>query len=422
MKYIKIQNDGEIENNAFYLIGASTKRGSEKIGFFGSGLKYSLAVLLRNEIGFSVYSGLREIKITTKKTEFRGKPFNQIYINNKPTGFTSEMGIDWESWFPIREIFCNAIDEGGNPTLEFCEETVPVEGKTIFFIELKDQTKEIVDNWDKYFSLNRNDSYMRSDDINIFHGSDEYIIYRRGVQVYHQKKKSLFHYDCKNLDINESRTLKHGIDAYWEVAIQIAKHANKEVIKRIFDFYNDTAEAEYHWIQANYFNNNWLDVINGRYLVLKSVSGYFQKQIADGNCLVLPDSLVNSLSNYFKDKILVLGKSQECGDFVVIEANEKQKAYIDQALVFLFNCNIKVDSKINVAVFKDGKIFGQVVNNNEILLSVNLFDNGKRQVIETLLEEHIHIKHQVPDESRAMQNVLLNKIVCCFEDMSKQYL
>ena len=56
--FIKIQNEGEIEKRAFQLIGASTKRDDEsKIGFFGSGNKYAIALLLRKNIFFKVYSG-----------------------------------------------------------------------------------------------------------------------------------------------------------------------------------------------------------------------------------------------------------------------------------------------------------------------------------------------------------------------------
>ena len=50
MKYLIITNKGEIEPQALHLVGASTKRGdSSKIGQFGSGNKYALAYLLRNE-------------------------------------------------------------------------------------------------------------------------------------------------------------------------------------------------------------------------------------------------------------------------------------------------------------------------------------------------------------------------------------
>ena len=51
MKIIKITSKGEIDERAFSLLGASSKRDDNtKIGMFGSGLKYSLAYLLRKEI------------------------------------------------------------------------------------------------------------------------------------------------------------------------------------------------------------------------------------------------------------------------------------------------------------------------------------------------------------------------------------
>ena len=110
---LEIVNDGL---NAILLIGASTKRGDDtKIGFFGSGLKYSMATLLRNGIPFKMFSGTKEIKITTKKVKLREQEFRQIVINGKPTSMTLEMGIDWQPWFAVREILCNAIDEGCRP-------------------------------------------------------------------------------------------------------------------------------------------------------------------------------------------------------------------------------------------------------------------------------------------------------------------
>ena len=69
-QFLKIQSSGEIEQEAFTLIGASSKRGDQtKIGYFGSGLKYSIAALLRNNIEFKVFQGEKEIefKLINKK-------------------------------------------------------------------------------------------------------------------------------------------------------------------------------------------------------------------------------------------------------------------------------------------------------------------------------------------------------------------
>ena len=81
--YILIQNDGEIEINSFELIGASTKRGEPgKIGFFGSGLKYSIAYMMRNGIDFKVFSGTNEIVFSLKSEDFIPYSSTIIYSNH----------------------------------------------------------------------------------------------------------------------------------------------------------------------------------------------------------------------------------------------------------------------------------------------------------------------------------------------------
>ena len=114
-KYILIQNDGEIETNSFELIGASTKRDDKtKIGFFGSGLKYSIAYMIRKEIEFKIFSGLNEVLFTTKPEKLKDQVFERICINGTPTSYTTTMGPTWkEDWFVLREIYCNALDENG---------------------------------------------------------------------------------------------------------------------------------------------------------------------------------------------------------------------------------------------------------------------------------------------------------------------
>ena len=49
MNYLKIRSKGKIDIEALSLLGASSKRGDEtKIGQFGSGNKFAIAYLLRN--------------------------------------------------------------------------------------------------------------------------------------------------------------------------------------------------------------------------------------------------------------------------------------------------------------------------------------------------------------------------------------
>ena len=143
--YILIQNDGEIEINSFELIGASTKRGeSGKIGFFGSGLKYSIAYMMRNGIDFKVFSGTNEIVFSLKSEDFRDKKFERICINGNPTSYTTSIGPTWsEDWFVLREIYCNAVDESNYQLIKSTQTVAGVDGKTRIYVELTKNLEEV---------------------------------------------------------------------------------------------------------------------------------------------------------------------------------------------------------------------------------------------------------------------------------------
>ena len=103
--YVVFSNDGEIEENAIKLLGASTKRENKNlIGQFGSGLTYSIAGMIREGISFKIFSGKEEMKITKKKVSLRDQDFDVLHINGKQTSITTEAGgVDWEAWFYILE-------------------------------------------------------------------------------------------------------------------------------------------------------------------------------------------------------------------------------------------------------------------------------------------------------------------------------
>ena len=414
--FIKIQNKGEIDINSLLLLGASSKKeNKDAIGYFGSGLKYSIAVLLKNKIKFHIFSGEKEIKVTTVKKNFRGISFEVIKINNRLTSLTTEMGPNWRSWFAVREIYCNAIDEGES-SLKLSDSVVGEKEKTTIFISFDERLKDMFDNWNDYFSDKREDLIVDDAGTKIFSGnSKKIIIYRKGIQCYESKQKALFHYDLKWIEINESRI----IDSHWSLTAYlpdyIAKIATKEIVVRFFDNYKDTFESTLLWGSVIYFNENWLKVINGRRLVIDSVAGYFTDQIAKGDCLILPKELIESLRNYFGTKIIVLGISNDFEEGIKLEITERQALYITDALGFLKKGGIIVDAPIVVYKFEDKDTLG-LAENGEIRLSQHLFEMGKREVISTILEEASHIESGYGDKTREFQNFLFNKLISLLED------
>src|SRR5687767_6513942 len=114
MKYLKIQNNGELDIRLVALMGGTTKANDRyKIGQFGTGLKYTLAFLFRNNLEFKIFCGEQEVSIHTEVEDIRGEKFEIICINGQRTSITTKMGEDWKPWMIIRELWCNALDEGG---------------------------------------------------------------------------------------------------------------------------------------------------------------------------------------------------------------------------------------------------------------------------------------------------------------------
>ena len=114
---IIFQNPGLIDLRAASIMGLNAKDSKNPIGQFGTGLKYAISVLLRNNCEISIWRGEDEFSFRTEKSDFRGKSFSIVWMDGpegaKELGYTLELGKHWEPWMAIRELESNARDEGG---------------------------------------------------------------------------------------------------------------------------------------------------------------------------------------------------------------------------------------------------------------------------------------------------------------------
>lgn len=416
--YIKIQNDGVIDENAFLLLGASTKRNDEsKIGFFGSGLKYAIAVLLRNKIPFYVYADKKQIKFETIKEKFRDNEFNVIYINGQKTGLTTDMGPSWYPWFALREIYCNALDEADGK-LTIADAPKGEAGKTTFYIAFDEKISDVFSNWNRYFSEKRQDILVDDTTIGFkaFIGSEnELLIYRKGVQAYQTPQKCLFHYDLKRVRINESRVIENTGELYSLLAQYLARSATPEMIALIFDKYHNTYESRFLWtFGACQFNQNWLDVIDKRPIVVEEVAGYFIEEMGRRKCLVLPKELATALKEYFKNKVKVLGMSDKSDNGFELQFSAEQKEYLQFSLDWLKKAGINITIPVKFWQFNDTHIMGEA-KQDHIRVSPRAFEFGKKMLVATLYEEWAHLESGAEDKTRAFQDFLLLKVIDSLE-------
>lgn len=428
-KYILIQNDGEIEANSFELIGASTKRNDNtKIGFFGSGLKYSVAFMMRNNIEFKIFSGEQELVFTTMPEKLKEQIFDRICINGKPTSYTVTMGPTWtEDWFVLREIYCNALDESSCQLVRETENINAVKDKTRIYIEATEKLRTVVDNWDAYFSTDR-ESKIDIEKVYTQYFSDqshqtvsvykktEGIIYRKGIRV-GVKNKMLYDYGFDFVNINEDRTAKDLSYLSYSFADMIGKMSNENYVLSILRSGNDEEPCSEYRVMENHtprneFSSKWIEFSKNYFLVLAEKSGKYVEDIqrTKKEVFLIPQYFAKELKKQLP-QVVIVGLGRTVGDIGMndVETTPKMDYLLKDVVKSLNEMKYEVPYDISIVEFDDEDTLGSAdLKTKQIYLSAKIFDMGRREIAMTIMEEVEHIVSGKGDETRAFQNHLFS--------------
>lgn len=94
---ISFQNPGLIEPEAFTTFGVSAKENDNPIGFFGTGLKYAIAIILRLGGKVEIWRGKNYYGFFPVTKEFRGNPVTYVGMSHNgeaiiQLGYTTDVG------------------------------------------------------------------------------------------------------------------------------------------------------------------------------------------------------------------------------------------------------------------------------------------------------------------------------------------
>lgn len=408
MKYLKIANDGIIDIRLVALMGGTTKSNNEyKIGQFGTGLKYTLAYLFRNNLVFKIFAGNEEVKIHTETEDIRNEIFEIICINGQRTSITTKMGEDWTAWMIIRELWCNALDEGG-AARDIVTEFTPDENQTHFYIQIDALFNEVITNWGKYF-IHGQEPLCELDNYRIYGGGKALRIYKQGVLVYENEQvKALFSYDVKNAQINELREFKGHIN--WELAWALSM-ANDKVaeyfLENITDqHYEGSEDMSYDWYQPAW-SKSWIGVIGeGKLIHPKAVEEIEARGLTldHAKLIKVPRNVFAALTKHFPG-IGALRVAAKVGEFYETY-NEEMENKINQACTILEHCGyiIHPELKFIYGFFNDKNVLARVnMDKKEVLICNTLLSKSLFDIISTLIEENEHFNTGHSDESRAFQ-------------------
>jgi len=223
-------NEGEIDLKTITTFGVNVKEGTNPIGHFGTGLKYAIAVLLREKQGVEMAIGDRNFSFDAFPTEIRGQMFDCVSmmehvdggVETTELGFTTELGKEWEPWMAVREIYCNALDEGGNAVAAMAEWS----GGTAFALS-GEAVDAVQEDFGHYFLNPDEDCRYKCDGFTV-DGKESEFVYYRNVIAYKPYKKANMRYNIsEEPKLTEDRTIAYE----WKIRELISKyiHTNAPV-------------------------------------------------------------------------------------------------------------------------------------------------------------------------------------------------
>lgn len=412
---IKISNKGVIDIGAFILLGASTKRNDPtKIGEYGSGLNYAIAYLLRHNINFSVYAGTEKVIFGTVDKRMRDSVFKVITINGQETSFTTEMGHDWNPWFVLREIWCNALDEGEADMKGFFAdkeiETRP--DGTTFYIEGTPEFIDVVDRWDMYFAHKRT-PIATANGISVYHGGSDLVVYRKGIMIHHEKNvKCTFHYNFDNIKINEARVL----DSHWEMRYKLsgwfANDAPEVVLREYIRSLNENKdnpifENNIDFDYEHAFSKHWEAAIGPRAVVEKEVAQHYATSPGIDKAVELPSTIVKRLLKKADSTVEhIAGKNGKIGA-TTDSLDDSQRAILFRAMETLQDMEIEITWPTQKVKFQDHRR-AIAFNDGVILLGDSAFQDVDTMCKLLLFEKHV-IEQGLEKYSHHSHDYLLNE-------------
>ena len=374
---IVFNNPGNLDLNAIRLMGVSVKSESA-IGYFGTGLKFGIATLLRTGHSVRIYTSGVWNELSTRPIEVRGRAFSGVYLNDEALGFTTELGRNWETWMAFRELYSNMLDEKGWIGGDCGDTSIEVSGPEIDLL-FHQRSQWFLDS----------PLLAAGPDVSFHAGASQTIFYR-GVAV--SKADAPFPYTVNilgQLELTEDRTLRYQSEAFGKTRRNFLSLTDPDMLKTVFlspclkDWY-------FHYGTIHSFSDEAKKVASE---LLRS--GHRNSFLSEfRKALLTADELYEPLSPTTIEQ-KTLDKAREMlektmgvsvGDIVLVQHLEGAYALYDPAF-------------------------------DKIVITRQAVANGKTFVAATLFEEWCHKELKMIDESRPFQQYLIDRLIGLAEAM-----
>ena len=381
---VSFQNSGLIDKFAISTFGVSAKENDGAIGFFGTGLKYAIAILLRGGCGIEIHRGLEKIEFTTEQRSSRGRDFDVVCMDGTTMGFTLELGKTWEMWQAFRELYCNTLDESGQTVgnvLEPQENVTTVIVRGAAFYDEYAKKDRIILSGKPTWTFNNVEVHDRPSNA----------IYYQGIRVGNLEVPGAMTYNIlSGIKLTEDRTVADMGQVNEAIRKAVLHYEDEQFIQKFIMAPKDTYEAR--------VDMNWFETPKDTFIKIVTELDFSK---------ILNPTI---LSLYRKhNKVEKVPKPAELSE---IESQQLRKA-ID----FSASLDFPVDKyKIHITDDLADSTLGMAYH-GEIYIARRTYMQGTKMVAATLIEEFLHLEKGFKDCTYQMQNYLFEKLVSIGEQV-----
>lgn len=403
MQTIVFENPGEIDLRSISTFGVSVKEGDNPIGFFGTGLKYAIAVLLRTGHDITIHAGEQTVVFGKRREEVRGQEFEFVTMainGGEPAGigFTTELGKQWQLWMAYREIACNCKDEGGN-AFRWRGFDAPT-GRA-------GHTRVVVTGDDFANVHHSRHEYLLEDQPDLVVGTLEIrrrpstALFYRGIRVMDLQHPARFTYnETSRLELTEDRTLKDIYTARCRLARSLLESDDEMILREILTAKPDSFEGkiDFHWLG-----------VKPHATFMRVMGEYVADRVTKLN--------TTALRVY----------NENAGEMVTpkeIELTRVQQISMEKALDFCSRIGFQIRGSYPIRVVESlGEGCLGLAKDNTIYIAERVFHlGGAKQLASTLIEEYLHLRQGWEDLTRELQSFLFDKVVSLGEELAGEPL
>lgn len=375
---VYFRNEGLIDLDVIRTMGVSVKETDSPIGYFGTGLKYAIAVLLREGQHVTLMRGIDTYEFSLRPETIRGQTFNVAYMNDERLPFTTQLGRDWQIWQVYRELHSNTLDEGGEVSMV----SKLHEGMTTIIC---------VGNAIQAAFMERAKIFLTSlpiaqtENISIHMGSTD-IVYNKGVRAAKLRQPLSYTYNFHNgLMLGEDRNFSSQFDMDYYFGRELPSLEDETIIRNIV-IRPFGKEGDFNYLHAS------------------KISEAFRKAILQAANSEQP---ANNVRNF----AAVLRKQSDDYENIILSNGEKNT--LDVARQILINLNCFIDPvDLNFIRTLGTQVYGAYnPATNKIYIASMTFDMGADFLAATIYEEWLHREHGFEDCTRSLQNFLFQRLI-----------